>query len=86
MDMAEGGEMNSDAIVDVMGAGRDGGGGDDDDEPEIAPEPIEIGEDPWGTKSREEEWKAIVEEEARKVVVEREDVDGVCVSRYSDAF
>ena len=60
MEMAEGGEMNSDAIIDAMQ--RHGGVGDDDDsgpeeEEEVAPEPVSMGEDPWGAKSREEEWR-----------------------------
>lgn len=51
MEMAEGGEMNSDAIVSAGGAR---GGDDEPDELEEEEEvaPVEMGEDPWGAKSR----------------------------------
>ena len=36
----------------------DGGVGEhEEEEKEVAPEPVSMGEDPWGAKSREEEWR-----------------------------
>jgi len=78
--MAEGGEMNSDAIVDA-GSNFGGGHGDEDapERKEVHAElvaPLTLGDDPWGSKTSREEWRAVQEEEARKVVIDEDDLSG----------